>query len=86
MKKRLTKGSSIRKLGKIGIFNKNILNYDYNTIIKVNTNQKFENLKSELNNFRESLFNFVNTGDDKIKISIQYNDKRKFKSVINKYF
>ena len=86
MKKRPTKGSSMRKLRKIDIFNKNILNYDYNTIIKVNTNQKFENLKSELNNFRESLFNFVNTGEDKIKISIQYNDKKKFKSVINKYF
>jgi len=84
--KRLTNGISIIKLGKMGIFNKNILNYNYNTIIKVNTNQKFENLKSELNNFRESLFDFVNTGDDKIKISIQYNDKNRFKSVINKYF
>tara|TARA_B100000902_G_C26530955_1_gene537841 strand:- start:23 stop:274 length:252 start_codon:yes stop_codon:yes gene_type:complete len=74
---------SIGRLRARSIFhNKNRLKYK--TIIEVSTHQKFENLKLELNNIKKSLFNFVNSGDD--KINIKYNDKNKFNSIINKYF
>jgi len=82
MKINSMKEISMRRLRERGVFHKKILNY--NTIIEVRTHKKFENLKVELNNFKESLFNFINSGDD--KINIRYNDKNKFNSIINKYF
>ena len=85
MKIKSMKEISMRRLREKSIFHtKNIFNYKYKTIIEVSTHQKFENLKLELNNIKKSLFNFVNSGDD--KINIKYNDKNKFNSIINKYF
>ena len=83
MRKNSKKRISIGILKERSIFhNKNRLKYK--TIIEVSNPQKFENLKLELKNFKKSLFDFVNSGDD--KINIKYNDKNKFNSIINKYF
>ncbi len=88
MKYKTIKKNFIKRMAERGIFNKNITQkkYSYRTIIEVKTNDKFENLKKDLKNFKDSFYEFTNSGEDKVKIKIDYDNKKKFNSIINKYF
>jgi len=89
MKDKINKRNFMKSIFERGIFYRKPTNkkkYNYRTIIEVKTNTKFENLKNDLKNFKDSFYEFTTSGEDKVKIKIDYDNKKKFNSIINKYF
>lgn len=89
MKDKIIKRNFMKSIFERSVFNRKTTNekkYNYRTIIEVKTNNKFENLKNDLKNFKDSFYELTNSGEDKVKIKIDYDNKKKFNSIINKYF
>jgi hypothetical protein len=76
-----------RRLSLNSNFNrKYILPFKYKKTIVVNSYEKLDSLKKDVQSLSDSFIDIINQGDSQVKINVGFNNKQKMDKIMKKYF